>query len=108
MLNKTINNQTTAQAAKNQALILEQEILATFLKIINFTANPAQTSKDIQQDFIGHFDTGDYDYLRDGNVILTEIQSLFVSLSLASPEALDIIDENNQNRLNKVSHLLNV
>jgi len=109
-MSKSNNNKLTPdqQRVKNQALILEQEILGTFLNILSNADDHANVMKRIQQDFIGYFETGDYNYLRDGNIILTEIQSVFNSLSLASPEALEIIRQNNKHRIDKVSHLLHV
>lgn len=94
------------QKIKNQALILEQEILGTVLNIIRKTENPAHIAnviKDLQQDFIGYFDSCDYDYLRDGNIIFTEFQSIFNSLAVAEPEAIDKLREKNKKRYDRIS-----
>lgn len=111
MLNNTNNNPKQTEneiRINNQALILEQEILGTFLNILAKTDNQHGVLKDLQQDFIGYFDNGDYKYLRDGNIILTEILSIFHSISMAEPEALDRIFQNNQKRINKISNIFNV
>ncbi|MBY0066823.1 hypothetical protein [Empedobacter falsenii] len=103
------NNSTSdvhQQKIKNQALILEQEILGTVLNIIRKTENPthiANVIKDMQQDFIGYFDSCDYDYLRDGNIIFTEFQSIFNSLAVAEPEAIEKLQEKNKQRYDRIS-----
>ncbi|WP_313579794.1 hypothetical protein [Chishuiella sp.] len=99
------------QKINNQTLILEQEIIGTILNIILKTDNPAHISnvvKDVQQDFIGYFDNGDYAYLRDGNIILTEFQSIFNSLAMAEPEAIDKLRINNQKRTERISNKMNI
>lgn len=103
------NNSTSdvhQQKIKNKALILEQEILGTVLNIIRKTENPAHIAnviKDLQQDFIGYFDSCDYDYLRDGNIIFTEFQSIFNSLAVAEPEAIEKLQEKNKQRYDRIS-----
>lgn len=103
------NNSTSdvhQQKINNQALILEQEILGTVLNIIRKTENPAHIAnviKDMQQDFIGYFDSCDYDYLRDGNIIFTEFQSIFNSLAVAEPEAIEKLNEKNKQRYDRIS-----
>lgn len=104
----TNNNKLTPdqQRVNNQTLILEQEILGTVLNIIRKTENPAHIAnviKDLQQDFIGYFDSCDYDYLRDGNIIFTEFQSIFNSLAVAEPEAIDKLREKNKQRYDRIS-----
>ena len=64
---------------------LKDEIYEDLLRLVNLTDNPAQmliTLANVQQDFINYFDSGDQDYLTDGNLLLSEFQKILIKIAV--------------------------
>ena len=64
---------------------LKDEIFKDLHRLLQMNDNPKHTLltiSNVQQDFINSYDSGDMDYLKDGNLILTEIKKILVKIAL--------------------------